>query len=179
VIGNWLTSTETNIDISILKGIHLGLSGTAYTSITLFKFFEIRPQYGYSYSPYIMLNGEGGLLRANITYETLGISSNILFGSFRVGGGINEYYSRINWKDDYYKYHDTWKGNTLGYNLFVGIDRNRSKHRGRTYTLLYKNAIVDKSTNRNKHTVKDTGDNKDLALNLSGFEFKIGFYFGW
>jgi hypothetical protein len=177
-IGSWLTSATPVVDYNFWKGIHLGFAGNAYASITILKLLEIRPQYGFSYAPYFMLTEEAKTLNVNIIYESLGLSSSIHLGRFEFGGGVDKYYSRINWKDDSFNFSDCWKGNTIGFNAFIGIDRNRSKHKGVTYTLLYRNATVNQLINENNHIVKNAKDNKDVALNLSGLELKIGFYFG-
>lgn len=178
-IGSWLISTTPVANYNFWKEIHLGFAGNAYASITILKLFEIRSQYGFSNAPYFMLTEKAKIFNINIIYETLGLSSSFHLGRFEIGGGVDKYYSRINWIDESFNFSDSWKGNTLGYNFFIGIDRNKSKHKGVTYTLLYRNATVNQLINENNHIVKNVKDNTDVALNLSGLELKIGLFFGF
>jgi hypothetical protein len=178
LVSNWLMSSDPLLNSKLWEGIHFGFSGTLYSSVTVLRILEIRPQYGFSYSPYFMMTNNAEFFNSNITFEFLGMSAGICLGPLRFGGGLDKYYSRINWKDDFYRFDDIWRGNSFGFNAYVGLDRHGSKHGGTTYTLIYRNALIEELINQNDHIVTSADGNRNVGLGLTGFEFRIGFYFG-
>jgi hypothetical protein len=172
----WYNSINVIVEDEFFKGIHLGLSGTGYISIIPVRFFELRPQYEYSYNPYLVMIEEGSDLSVKIKTQKPGISGNFIFGPVRIGGGIYKYYSRIEWSDDLYQFSDTWKGNTIGYDAFFGLNKKTSDHFGWSFTFIYQYSVIEELTNKDNQVVVFAEEKDNLTLDLSGFSFKLGFY---
>lgn len=172
----WYNSIGAMVQDEFFKGIHLGFSGTGYVSVIPVKFFEMRPQYEYGYYPYLVLNEEGTELSVKIISQRPGISGNFILGPVRIGGGVYKYFSEINWTDDHYQFSDTWKGNTIGYDAFIGLNKITSDHFGWSFTFIYQYAVIEELTNKNDQLVVFAKDLDPLILDLSGFCFKLGFY---
>ena len=175
----WYNSVGVVVEDEFFKGIHLGISATGYIALVLFNVFEIRPQFQYSYAPYLVMIEEAGDLDVKIVSLAPGGSANFILGPVRIGGGIFRYYSVIDWKDSYYQFDGTWKGGAIGYDAFIGLNKIRSKHFGWSFTFIYHYAVIDELTNSNDQTVIIVDENKNLALDLSGYEFKFGFNIGF
>lgn len=167
------------IQDEILKGIHFGYSGDVYISIIPFKFFELRPQIEYSNYPYTTIVDKQSDINVKILNLKPGISANFIFGKVRIGGELFKYQSIIGWKDDFYHFDETWKGNTQGYNIFIGFNSKSSRHFGWSSTIIYEHAIIDELKNSRYQVINIAENNKNFTLDLSGFRYKLGFYFAF
>ena len=180
LIDNWLNSNGTVVRDKLITGIHLGFSVNGYLAVSPLKFFDIRPEISYNYIPKIFKYDYGSkALNISITSYSPGISVNFFLESWRLGGGLFKYYSQIKWKDYEKDFNDTWKGDNLGYHVYLGVNPKISSNFRMSITFMYRNIVIKELKNENSQVLKIPSEDRNFMLDLTGFEFRIGFYFSF
>lgn len=180
LIDNWLNSFGTVVGDKLITEIHLGYSVNGYLAISPLKFFDIRPEFSYNYIPKIFKFEHGSkALDISISSYSPGISANFFLDIWTLGGGLFKYYSQINWNDNENEFNDTWKGDDLGYHVYLGINPKTSSNFGMSITFMYRNIVVEELKNENSQVLKISSEDRNFMLDLIGFEVRIGFYFSF
>jgi hypothetical protein len=175
----WIDNIETATNVSITNKpsvvpYNFEYGFQPYLTIRPLRFFQAGIKMDYAISPLkVKLQNE---LNLKLTSFIPGVYASLRFGNFEIGGGLLHSFTRVNIKDDFLGYYDSWNGKNYGYEVNMGIISPKGRYFGYTMNISYRSLFINELTDNYKRTVTHSDSNQNFKLDLTGVVLNLGIY---